>query len=46
MVSEQASYMALQAPSVDSGPLGLQDPDRAEEASREVAWRGSWAAQG
>lgn len=38
--------MALLAPSADPGPLDLQDPDQAEEASREVAWRGSSVAQG
>lgn len=38
--------MALLAPSVDPGPQGLQDPDQAEEASPEVAWLGSSAAQG
>ena len=47
-----ASYMALLAllallaPSVDPDRLDLQDLDRAEEASLEAAWRGSWAAQG
>lgn len=46
MALEPASYMALLAPSEDPVPLGLQDPGQAGEASPEVAWRGSWAAQG